>query len=65
MMCISMNSNFSTTINTCSNCKGDKAYLKDSGGPREAVEEPHGGAGQGQRGIRQSVSASRTRTKQQ
>ena len=35
---------------TCSYCKGYKAYLKDSGGPGQAVEEPHYGGGGGEGG---------------
>ena len=36
---------FDVQETTCSYCKGDEANLKDRGGPGQAVEEPHGGAG--------------------
>ena len=37
---------FDVQETTCSYCKGDEANLKDGGGPGQAVQEPHCGAGE-------------------
>ena len=53
--------NYSKVLITCSNCKGDEAYLKDGGGPGEAVEEPHyEGREGGGRGLVSSISRNKT-----